>query len=81
MNGDWYVPQLPVGAPLRVARPLGVGQASATMGVFVSDSADAANLPTPFVALYGVDYPKWHAGTLLHYGQIDLQRIGQRLGI
>ena len=53
LNGDWYVPQLPVGAPLRVARPLGVGQASATMGVFVSDSADAANLPTPFVALYG----------------------------
>ena len=21
---------------------------------------------------------QWHAGTLLHYGQIDLQRIGQR---
>ncbi|HOB03069.1 hypothetical protein [Casimicrobium huifangae] len=62
LNGDWYVPQLPVGAPLRVARPLGVGQASATMGVFVSDSADAANLPTPFVALYGVDYPSGMLG-------------------
>ena len=31
-------------------------------GVFVSDSADAANLPTPFVALYGVDYPSGMLG-------------------
>ena len=80
LNGDWYVPQLPVGAPLRVARPQQVlARASATMGFSYPTLPMRQTCRRHLwrCTVLTIQVACWD---VTHYGQIDLQRIGQRLG-
>lgn len=61
LNDDWAIPQVPFGSPQRIASPLLPGTSAlptANMVVASRTNADTTPAPSPWVPLYGLDYPK-----------------------